>query len=382
MRTIRVMIVDDSAVVRRVVSDALRAEPQIEVVGFAQNGRVAVQQISVLRPDVLTMDIEMPELDGISTVRELRRAGHRQPIIMFSTLTERGAQATFDALSAGATDYIPKPSQVVDVTDAIAQVRAGLIPLIKALAPRQHVRPEPRMPTAAPAPTPAPQVVPPPRPAPEPVVTPAAAAPPIPPRSVDVPAVDVLAVGCSTGGPEALSTFLSGLPEQFPVPVVVVQHMPPVFTAQFAARLDRQLPLRVVEASAPEQLRPGSVYIAPGDYHLEVHRQQGGVWTRTTQAPPENFCRPAVDVMLRSVAATFGGRTLGVILTGMGQDGRIGCEALVRAGGRVLVQDQATSVVWGMPGAVAGAGLAEQVLPLGQLAGAVRRHVEQPAVSP
>lgn len=396
MAAIRVMIVDDSVVVRRVVADALKAAPEIEVVGSAANGRFALEKMPTLRPDVVTMDIEMPEMDGITAVRELRRAGHRQPIIMFSTLTERGAQATFEALAAGASDYMTKPSQVADVRDAIRQVREGLIPRIKALVPQRpsqapqapqaparpqlpaiaRVLPTPRnepqrtspvIPAACPTPEPLPAAQ------PAPVVTRAVT----PSRSADY---DILAVGCSTGGPEALSTFLGGLPANLGVPVVVVQHMPPIFTAQFAARLDRQHPLRVVEADAPEQLRPGSVYIAPGDFHLEVHRQSGGVWTRTTQAPAENFCRPAVDVLFRSVVAAFGSRTLAVVLTGMGSDGRLGAEAMVRAGGSVLVQDQSTSVVWGMPGAVAGAGLAEQILPLNQLAPAVRRKLETATV--
>jgi two-component system, chemotaxis family, protein-glutamate methylesterase/glutaminase len=187
----------------------------------------------------------------------------------------------------------------------------------------------------------------------------------------------LLVVGCSTGGPEALGTLLRGLPPDLPVPVVVVQHMPPVFTRQFAMRLDRNLPLTVVEATGGERLAAGTVYIAPGDHHLRVRAVPGGAVTALDQEPPENFCRPAVDVLFRSAATAFGADVLGVVLTGMGSDGRRGSLDLVAAGGSVMVQDEATSVVWGMPGAVALAGAAEEVLPLPLLAAAVGRRLLQ-----
>jgi two-component system chemotaxis response regulator CheB len=186
----------------------------------------------------------------------------------------------------------------------------------------------------------------------------------------------LLAVGCSTGGPEALSRFLSGFPADLPVPVVVVQHMPPVFTRQFAGRLDRQHKVRVLEAAGGEVLEAGTVYIAPGDFHLELQARGAGVVTRLQQGPPENFCRPAVDVLFRSAAAVFGADVLGVVLTGMGADGRRGSEQLVSRGASVVVQDEATSVVWGMPGAVAGAGLAEEVLALDDLGPAVLQRLQ------
>lgn len=377
---VKVLIVDDSAVVRRVVALALAREPEIDVVGTAVNGRDALARVQTLTPDVITMDVEMPEMDGIAAVRDLRRTGHGQPVIMFSTLTERGAQATFDALAAGATDYLTKPSRVVDIHDAIVQVHNALVPLIKVLAaPRRRPASDSARPAATPVlPRPAassPQVHVRESPAQATRVTPRSPAPGGRAGARRGNRVDVVAIGSSTGGPEALSTVLSALPATLGVPIVVVQHMPPVFTTQFAQRLDRKLPFTVVETTAPAQLRPGTVHLAPGDFHLEVHQDSTTPAVRTHQGPPESFCRPAVDVLFRSVAAVYGPRALGVVLTGMGSDGRAGAEHIARAGGRVIAQDEETSVVWGMPGAVVGAGLADAVVPLGDIAAAITRAV-------
>jgi two-component system chemotaxis response regulator CheB len=350
---IRVLVVDDSVVVRRLVTDALSRDPAVEVVGVAANGRLALAKVDQLAPDVVTMDIEMPEMDGIEAVRTLRREGHKMPIIMFSTMTERGAAATLDALSAGAQDYVTKPANVGSVQESLKQVADNLLPKIKALAARAPGRLAVRA-SAAVVPTartrPAPQ-------RPEPAAHP----------------IRAVVLGSSTGGPEALSKFVVGLSHPPSVPVLVVQHMPPVFTRQLAARLDRLGPASVVEAEAGMELRPGTVYIAPGDRHLEVQRYKGVVRTALTDGPPVNFCRPAVDVLFESAVRTFGGELLGVILTGMGADGRTGCQRLVDGGGTVIVQDERTSVVWGMPGAVATAGLAHRVLPLGDVAPTVER---------
>lgn len=360
MTRIRVLVVDDSVVIRKLVSDLLSEDPDIEVVGTAVNGRAGLQKIALLDPDLVTMDVEMPELDGIETVRRLRASGSRVPVIMFSTLTERGASATLDALAAGASDYVPKPANVGSVGRSMEQVREALIPRIKSLVPRRgHVA------TAG-------------------AVLPPAAAAPVPLRApVARPAGSyrLLVVGSSTGGPEAVGTLLSALPP-LPVPVAVVQHMPPLFTKQFAARLDRQLDVEVTEAAHGQELRPGTVCIAPGDFHLEVVADGQRLLTRLTQDPPENFCRPAVDVLFRSATGAVGGAVLGVVLTGMGSDGARGSRTIVDQGGAVLAQDQASSVVWGMPGAVATAGLAERVLPLRELAPEiVRRLVASPAGS-
>ena len=355
MGSIRVLVVDDSVVIRRLVSDVLNEDPAIEVVGTAVNGRAALHKVDLLSPDVVTMDVEMPELDGIEAVRALRRAGKKMPVIMFSTLTDRGATATLDALAAGATDYVAKPSNVGSVTRSLEQVRDALIPRIKALVPGvagASLRVAGSPVTFG-----------------TPVLRPR--------RSASYAA---LVIGCSTGGPEALGTFLSGLP-RLSVPVAVVQHMPPVFTRQFAARLDRVLPYDVVEAGHGQRMEPGTVHIAPGDHHLQVLPGVGGWQTRLDRGPAENFCRPAVDVLFRSAAEAFHGPVLGVVLTGMGQDGTRGSDAVVRRGGSVIVQDRATSVVWGMPGAVATAGLAEEVLPLRELASAVVRRLQRRAAT-
>ena len=350
MEQIRVMVVDDSVVVRKIVTDVLSEDPMITVVGTAPNGRLAVTKLEQLKPDLVTMDIEMPDMNGIEAVRAIRATRSRVPIIMFSTLTERGASATLDALSAGANDYVTKPANVGSVAQSMESVRQQLIPKIKALTGR----PQTSGPAAAP------------------VAAPVAVRPPAA-RSRGPKPPAVLVIGSSTGGPEALTKVLPLLPASLPVPVLLVQHMPPVFTRQFAQRLDRLCPLTVVEATDGALLAPGTVHIAPGDFHLTIGTSGANKRTALNQAPPENFCRPAVDVLFRSAVAAYDGAVLGVVLTGMGSDGRIGAGQIRDAGGQVVVQDQATSVVWGMPGAVTQAGFADEVLPLGRVAEAIIR---------
>jgi len=345
---IRVMVVDDSIVVRKIVTDVLSEDPAIEVVGTAVNGKVALAKVDQLRPDLITMDIEMPEMNGIEAVTAIRKTGRRTPIIMFSTLTERGATATLDALAAGADDYVTKPANVGSVQQSKESVREQLIPRIKVLTGR------PLTPAA-------------------PVRAAAAVAPPkAAPRGVrKAPAV--LVIGSSTGGPDALSKVIPRLPRDYPLPVLVVQHMPPVFTKQFAARLDRLSALAVVEATAGVPLAPGTVHIAPGDFHLTVAPGAGVRRTALDQAAPENFCRPAVDVLFRSAAAAYDGAVLAVVLTGMGSDGKLGTGRIREVGGTVVAQDQASSVVWGMPGAVTQAGHADEVVPLERVTDTILR---------
>ena len=350
----RVLIVDDSVVVRRLLTDLLAAEPTCEVVGAAANGRIALAKIPQVNPDIITLDVEMPEMDGLETLEAIR-IYPKLPVIMFSALTERAADATLRALALGATDYVTKPSAVRG-TDGLEQVRDQLLPKIRCFGVARPTMTAPSLLRPA-----APRVA-------------AAAAPrPSPGRASRI---DVVAIGCSTGGPNALAALLPRLSQDFPVPVVITQHMPPLFTRLLAERMNAASSLKVEEAKGGEVLERGRVYIAPGDYHLDVRRDGTSVRTVLHQAPPENSCRPSVDVMFRSVVAVYGANTLGVILTGMGQDGMRGCEIVRELGGYVIAQDEATSVVWGMPGAVARAGLADIVLPLDAIAAEITRRVQ------
>jgi two-component system chemotaxis response regulator CheB len=363
MNRIRVLIVDDAVVVRRLVADALAGDPALEVVGMAAHGRIGLTKIPQVNPDVVLLDVDMPEMDGLETLKVLRKTYPRLPVIMFSTLTQRGASATLEALALGANDYATKPAYVGSVAAAQQRIRDEVIPKIKTLCGRTPLpslasttwvaRPESSKGVGSQQ------------------------------HSLGTPFEDsgrathaqILAIGVSTGGPNALAALLPSIPADFPVPVVIVQHMPPMFTCRLAERLDSMSQLRVSEGQAGAGLSPGRVYVAPGDYHMVVYRD--GVVTRLGlhQGPPENSCRPAVDVLFRSVAEIYSRGVLAVVLTGMGRDGLRGCEAIRAAGGQVLVQDEATSVVWGMPGYVAQAGLAHQVLPLEEIGPAIVRRV-------
>jgi two-component system chemotaxis response regulator CheB len=378
---ISVLVVDDSVVVRRLIVDALNGAENIEVVGTASNGLLAQAKIDQLKPDVITMDIEMPQMDGITAVRELRKRHKQIPVIMFSTLSAAGATATLEALSAGATDYVTKPSNVGSVNESIAAVRHDLVPKIHALGGK-------RRPAAPPGRPGAPAGGPPPRPGAAPLrggLPPGrpGAAPAGPPTRPAAPRrtapggrIDILAIGSSTGGPDALTKVLTGIPADLPVPIVITQHMPPVFTKMFAERLDRSTPLRVVEATDGMELAPGWAYIAPGDHHLLLHRRGTATLTQLSGAPPENSCRPAVDVMFRSVSQLYGASAYATVLTGMGQDGREGAKVMRDAGSEILAQDEATSVVWGMPGAVVNAGLADEILPLDRIAASLIARIK------
>lgn len=348
MPKIRVLVVDDAVVVRRIVADVLSADPDLEVVGTAANGRLALAKLALVSPDLITLDIEMPEMDGLETLVELRKTHPRLPVIMFSTLTERAASATLDALARGASDYVTKPANVGSVAEAQERIREELIPRIKSLCGRRPVRAAVN--TAAPATAP-------------PLAT--DQKPPLPTR------MDVLAIGVSTGGPNALAAIIPALPEEFPIPIVVVQHMPPIFTRFLADRLASNSQVQVREGEEGGLVEPGVVWIAPGNHHMTLHREADQVRIRLNQEPQENSCRPAVDPLFRSVAEIYGNRSLGLILTGMGHDGLVGAQAIRRAGGQLLAQDESTSVVWGMPGALVTAGLADLVLPLDRIAAEV-----------
>lgn len=342
MRKIRVLVVDDSIVIRRLLTDILSQDEQLEVAGVAANGKIALAKLPQLNPDLVTLDIEMPELDGLGTLPELRKQFPKLPVIMFSTLTARGAVATLDALARGATDYVTKPANVGSVGAGIQSVNEQLIPKIKALcAP----------PTASKS---------------------AASKIVCRPANSASQRCEAIVIGSSTGGPQALATVIGSLPANFPSPIVIVQHMPPVFTNHLANRLNHESELDVREARDGDLVQPGQVLIAPGDFHLQLRRVGAQIRVITHQQPPENSCRPAVDVLFRSAAEVYGNRALGVILTGMGQDGLRGSRELVDRGGRLFAQNEETCVVWGMPRAVVESSLANRVLPLEEISGALQ----------
>jgi two-component system, chemotaxis family, protein-glutamate methylesterase/glutaminase len=353
MKKAKVLVVDDAMLIRRLVAGVLAGDASIEVVGEAANGRIALQKIAQLQPDLVTLDVEMPELNGLQTLKEIRKLHPRLPVIMFSSLTERGAADTLEALHYGASDYVTKPASAAGRDSAQQRIREDLVPKIRSLC---------RVASAMPA-----------------INRPDGAARPATPFTVrplgPMIKADLVAISMSTGGPAAVGEVLSQLTADFPAPIVLVPHMPQVFTRFFAERLSTQTPLAVIEAVDGGLLKPGVVHVAPGDFHLTVQRRDGVLVTVLDQNPPENSHRPAADVLFRSVADTFGARALALVLSGMGQDGLRGTEAITRAGGRVVVQDEVTSVVWEMPGLVASSGLADAVLPLGAIAAELRRRV-------
>jgi two-component system, chemotaxis family, protein-glutamate methylesterase/glutaminase len=357
-KKIRVLVVDDAVVVRRLMGDLLARDPEIEVVGTAATGRIALQKLTQLCPDLVTLDVEMPDMDGLETLRAIRKTHPKLPVIMFSALTARAASAPLDALACGASDYLCKPASGLPAGGtAQNQILSELTLKIRALCARSGR-------TAAVS-----EKVPPPRT----VVWPTAAE--------GTPPVSVIAIGVSTGGPQALAAIIPELHVNIPVPILVVQHMPPMFTKLLADRLNSLSAVSVLEVRGGEPLRSGAVYIAPGGSHIVVDREGSQVIAALDQGPAEHSCRPSVDVLFRSVASVFGPRALGVVLTGMGQDGLKGCEALVRAGSRVIVQDEDTSVVWGMPGLVAKAGLADRILPLSEIGFELTRRTSPPSAA-
>lgn len=334
MLPIRVLIVDDSVVVRKLLCGALSSSAGIEVAGTASNGAIALAKIPQLSPDVVTLDIEMPGLNGIETLVEIRKLYPKLPVIMFSTLTERGAAVTLEALSLGASDYLTKPTNSESLARAMDEVRRLLVEKVVALGRPMGVFIPPVSATTR-----------------KPLTRP----------------IEILAIGTSTGGPNALAEVIPRLPEDFPIPTVIVQHMPPLFTRLLAERLNAQSKLAVKEAESGHKLESGQVWIARGDYHMTVCRKGTAAVLNLNQEPPENSCRPAVDALFRSVAETYGPSVLGVVMTGMGSDGARGAAHIRDAGGEVLAQDEPTSVVWGMPGAVVGLGLADKVCPLPEI---------------
>ena len=354
MPKIRVLVVDDAVVMRKIITEALSRDADIEVVGVAANGHIGLQKIAQLNPDIVTLDVEMPDMGGLEMLREVRKTRPKLPIIMFSTLTSRGAETTLDALASGATDYVTKPSNVGNVGECIERLQSELITKIKTHCRHIHNCPVHAVPRFAPAPR---------------------RTAPLVPR-VGTSPVDIVCLGTSTGGPNALAEVFKNLPADFPVPIVIVQHMPPLFTAMLAERLTASSPIKFHEGAEGQVIEPGHAYIAPGGRHMEVRRALDKGILHLHDGPPENSCRPAADVLFRSVVAAYGGNVLSVVLTGMGQDGYRGCELVHEQHGQIIVQDESSSVVWGMPGYIANAGLADKILPLSQIAQELTRRVQ------
>jgi two-component system, chemotaxis family, protein-glutamate methylesterase/glutaminase len=335
----RVMICDDSLVIRGAVARMLQSDPRIRVLARPANGRQALAEMARQKFDVIILDIEMPEMDGMTALPLLLRADPSVRVIMASTLTTRGAEIAMRALRLGAADYVPKPSVEAIADDSF---RRELLAKVVGLARLRRA-------SAGDVGTPGARAA--------PALRPAARLP-----------ARVLAIGSSTGGPQALFTLVRGLGRAPRVPVLLTQHMPATFTPLLAQHIDRLGALSCAEAQDGEILRPGHIHLAPGDRHMLVRATPSGMAVKLTQDPPENFCRPSVDPMLRSASAACDGRVLVAMLTGMGHDGLAGTKAVIAAGGTALAQDEASSVVWGMPGAIAQAGLCHAVLPLPSLA--------------
>ncbi|MFA5041477.1 MAG: chemotaxis response regulator protein-glutamate methylesterase [Bdellovibrionales bacterium] len=357
---VRVIVVDDSLVIRGFIARALDSDPSFKVVATASNGKIATETLRHTSADVIILDIEMPVMDGLTAIPLLKEIDPSVQIIMASTLTQKNAEISLKAMSLGATDYLPKPSarEMAVPGDFQRNLREkvktlGRIAWKKALRRERALRAE-EGPPAAPL-----------------------EKKPISLRPMPRTRPEIIAIGSSTGGPQALFEVVRAMGAGLSQPIVITQHMPPSFTTILADHINKQCNVPCAEAKNGEVLMAGNYYVAPGDYHLLVTKKPEGVVVCLTQDPPENYCRPSVDPMLRSLVGVYGNRILAVILTGMGQDGMKGGEAIVNAGGVVIAQDEATSVVWGMPGAVAAAGLCSAIAPVTELGSIVRKIASQ-----
>ena len=373
---LKVLVADDSVLFRRAITDVLNSIPDIEVVGNASNGRLALQKIRELKPDVVTLDVEMPEMDGIAVLDALKQAGETVSVIMVSAVTKRGGQLTLKALEKGAFDFITKPESAhADMSrDAL---RSELSIRLQALSRKLEIRTILRgKPAAPPAQTP------------QSTQSPAPQSRPAAQGLDDISArmsrisgsgkPEMILIGVSTGGPNALAAMMPSIPSTIGVPVLIVQHMPPVFTQTLAESLDVKCAIRVSEAVHGQKAEPNRAYIAPGGRHMRIQQgTDGSRLIQLTDDPPENNCRPSVDYLFRSAANSFPGRAMAVILTGMGNDGTLGLRLLKRHGCYVIAQDEASCVVYGMPKAAVEAGVVDSVLPLetiaGEISAAIRR---------
>ena len=360
MRQIRVFVVDDSVVVRRVLAREFSGDPQVELVGTAPNGRVALAKIPQCVPDLVTLDVEMPEMDGLKTLAALREMYPDLPVIMFSAFGEARSSDTLQAgLAFPGVDYVQKPAESAGLSEALKVIREDLLPKIRMYSSSLKAQVPARTSN---------------------LLSPSSSAGSRTPSNgfPKMRRVDIVVVGASTGGPDALAQLLPCFPEDFPVPILIVQHMPPPFMKALVDRLASRSKIDVAEGHAHQPIVPGQAVLAPGGLHMMVEKRPGGAQIRTDPGPPEHSCRPSVDVLFRSAAEAYGSHVLAVMMTGMGQDGLDGCKKIRNAGGQILVQDQATSVVWGMPRLVAEAGLVDEVLPLAELGHVIVRRVVEP----
>ena len=349
MPLIRVLIVDDSSVVRRTLKTVLLSDPDFSIVGAGADGKEGIELALKLKPDLVILDVDMPRMNGLEVLAELKKKNPELAIIMFSSLVQKGSVITLDAISLGADDYFCKPS-TGSPEETIELLKKDLLPRLKAVFKKNQSSSG--------------------------VIDMPQAAKKILKEHIKSVTPKILAIGVSAGGPEALKVLLTALPP-LPVPAVITQHMPAGFTKSLADHLNSQTRHPVTEAVDGDTLVVGKFLLAPGDYHMVIEPCLAGNKVRLNQNPPENYCRPAVDPMLRSVAKIYGASVLTVILTGMGQDGLEGCKAIHKAGGKILVQDQATSVVWGMPGSVYKEGLAEEALSIHDLSSAIMGRLNQ-----
>lgn len=348
---VRVLIVDDSAFFRRRLTEILSADPHIDVVGVAGDGRRAIEQVALLKPDAITMDIEMPVMDGISAVRRIMESTPT-PVLMLSSLTTEGARATLDALEAGAVDFLPK--QISDISEDREVAKRQICARVRLMGARGL--------SARPMPLPRPLPI-----ASAARSAAAVAAVPPQPRQWRRGSHKVVVIGTSTGGPVALQEVLTALPANFAVPIVLVQHMPASFTPAFAERLNTLCAITIREARDGDALRPGMALLAPGGRQLEIEQQRGGAVVRVFDSASAQTYKPCVDITFSSAAKSFGGDVLAIVLTGMGADGRDGARLLKQKGATVWAQDEASCVIYGMPAAVAEAGLADRVVTLEEM---------------
>lgn len=365
MDKIKVLVVDDSPFMRKALERMLAAAEDLEVIGSARDGEDALEKIPLLKPDIVTLDVEMPRMDGLTCLRQIMQR-HPLPVLMVSSQTQDGATATMEALALGALDFIPKESSLA--SSSILQIQQDLHEKIRKLAasPKfRKSRPTPPVPAPSATPTPFPSRIA--MPAPRLVA-------PAPGILASAPVAELLAIGCSTGGPKALQDFLPGLPKSLPVPCLIVQHMPATFTKAFADRLDGLCQVRVKEAEDGEPLRAGTVYIAPGGIHLTFKVKGGVSMVELNPEPSASLHRPSVDVLFQSIVEGYNRQVLAMILTGMGSDGARGMEQLKARGAHTLAESEETCVVYGMPKAAFERGCVDQVAPIGDMAGIIRKH--------